>query len=120
MTNQRQLITALLTGLLVLQSVLAVAAPCDMSASDKGQMMMAMDSGDHTGHYMPAIDTASGDEAPNCCDDGYCSQNGCLSISALTDTTHGTELLPSGYSHSPLKTTLLDPLPNPLLRPPSA
>lgn len=118
MTRARQLIVLLLTSLLALQSVLAVAAPCDMAVTDHSQM--AMDSGEHAGHQMPAMDTAPDGNSASCCGEGYCSQNGCLSISLMTHTAHGTELLPGGYSHFSLKTTVLDPFPDSQLRPPSA
>ena len=117
MSKPRQIVTLLLTGLIALQSVLAVAAPCVMPANEDSQMI-AMGSDEHAGHHMSAqaTDTVSID----CCDDGYCSQSGCVSITIVPGSAHTGVMSLNTPTLFPQQTTLPEPLADSLLRPPSA
>jgi uncharacterized protein involved in copper resistance len=119
--------------MLALQSIISLASPCGMSASEHSAMtamsampiakMSAMnaskiDSSDHHAHH---IETASADvPTSNCCDGGYCSQNGCMSLSALTSVAFGA----TADSTAPYKTVAVTAAPHwspsSLYRPPSA
>ena len=85
------LLTCALT--LVLQGVVGVALPCDMSAPS-GQSEMAAHA-HHGGVDAPAsphAGHATHDNAgtADCCDGGYCSQGGCVTLLALPQAPSAT------------------------------
>lgn len=117
----RHILALLLSTLLSLQALMAVALPCSMSIDSGSGVIEAMDDDSHHAHHNPAAtgDTAA-DDANSCCDAGYCSQGGCLSIAAaandvLPAVAESTRAPSIGYTaSSPLHST------SNLLRPPSA
>lgn len=99
----RIFITRLLTILLLLQPVLASAVPCLMVPGSQdnlsamampGMAVSAMEGVDHSAHHGMAEGTSADTASGTCCDSGYCSQGGCLSISATVSS--------STISHLPL------------------
>lgn len=88
--------------MLALQSVFALASPCKMSSSEHSAMSSmlpmhnmsgpasAIADTDHGTHHQMLEAPASDAPSSNCCDGGYCSQNGCMPPGALIDGLFGT------------------------------
>ncbi|MEE4249242.1 MAG: hypothetical protein V2I38_01525 [Alcanivoracaceae bacterium] len=95
--------TRVLATLLLLQPVFASAVPCQMSPGSQATFSDGVVSGmadavtvsvDHSAHHGMAEGTSADTASGTCCDSGYCSQGGCLSISATVSS--------STISHLPL------------------
>ena len=114
----RKLATVFLASLLVLQSIAALASPCLMNTGEQASEVGAdgMDHSEHHGMSTPAADdTTSGD----CCSGGYCSQDGCSSLSQLAHTGYiGTVARPTS-TFQLLTPTAPQWSPGSLFRPPS-
>ena len=117
MNTLRTIYAILLSALLSLQALAAVAVPC--SVADPG-MIATEQSADMDGHAhrMPADDTQEG--TVDCCDAGYCSQGGCLSLVPFASS----EYVAITATHLPIHPQLVKTSPrhhpNLLFRPPTA
>lgn len=118
---RRQLLVLLFSSLIAWQSWAAVAVPCSMPPSNSDSSADMMDH--HAGHDMMAAtdNTAStGSSEMQCCEDGYCSQNGCAGMTFILST--------AGFGSAPQRHTvylqpgpgLPDWSPSALFRPPSS
>lgn len=128
----RKIIALVCASMLALQSIVSLASPCEMSVSEHSTMSAmatmptavasateasTMPNSDHHAHHTEAAST----DAPtsNCCDGGYCSQNGCMSPSALSDVAFGA----TADSTAPYKIVAVTAAPHwspsSLYRPPS-
>ncbi len=108
----------LLVMLIAGQSLIAVTAPCGPVDSVAQFASSDMDHSMHAGHGMSQPDSTKAADA-GCCDAGYCSVNGCLSLAALPDSglaasSPWLELFPASH-----QLILLSHLPPSLFRPPS-
>lgn len=119
-TGLGRLLAVFLTSLLVLQSFAALATPC-LIPSGEGSTMMNMASADHSGHHMPSEDASAGMQAAaDCCDGGYCSQNGCVSLSLLIHSSNVFPVVAPDYHSRAFQTATPRRSPSSLFRPPSA
>ena len=117
----RQIPSLVLSLLIAFQAVAASALPCDMAIDPDSQH----GEGPHAHHGMhheapgpdvPAIDEASGER---CCDGGYCSLSGCLSLTVAVSTPSFQEAS-NGYLLPAHFTTGVEPVPvSQLYRPPA-
>ncbi|RLQ22460.1 hypothetical protein DWB85_07520 [Seongchinamella sediminis] len=121
MHSFRYTLAVLLSALISLQALATVAAPCSPAVDDGGAMATAMDDSSHHAHHgMAVADNAAGAATNDCCDAGYCSQGGCVSIAAAAGAAllHADQL----STEAPAAMAASSPLhsPNRLFRPPSA
>ena len=116
MDNRRTIFAVLLSALLSLQALAAVAVPCGMGdpAMAGSEQMADMDS--HA-HHMSVDDSS---ETAECCDAGYCSQGGCLSLVPFSGSEYEAIATNPPRVHPAL--AKISPLhrPNLLFRPPTA
>jgi len=92
-------VTRVLAGLILSlmifsQSVLAVSAPCSSMASAAESVATDMGPDSHAGHHMKA--DVKEDQGDSCCDGGYCSVSGCLSLVAVFSPDTPVSLAVSG------------------------
>ncbi|TDG11879.1 hypothetical protein E2F43_16055 [Seongchinamella unica] len=118
MHKHRYILAVWLSALVTLQSLAAVAMPCSGPGAGSASAMTSMEDSTHHAHH--AADAAAEADSNACCDAGYCSQGGCLSIAAAA-----SDLIPAAVelAHPPaLSLPRSAPLrcPNTLFRPPSA
>ncbi len=113
--NRLPVITGWLLSLLIIsQSLLVVAAPCSALAPETGAPVADSFADPHAGHHM-VMDVEEADES-SCCEQGYCSVGGCLSVSALASTDMSLSLptfadvdipfhslAPSSHTESPFR-----------------
>ena len=116
MDNRRTIFAVLLSALLSLQALAAVAVPCGTGdpAMVGSEQMADMDS--HA-HHMSAEDSS---ETAECCDAGYCSQGGCLSLVPFAGSEY--EAIATALPRIQPAVIRISPLhrPNLLFRPPTA
>lgn len=108
--------------LVSVQALASVAVPCSLAVEIAiGEVVSEVAEAHHAHHGMSDVgDIADGEAANNCCDAGYCSQGGCLTVAAaandalppLARKMHAPS--PPELGGTPLAT------PHPLFRPPSA
>ena len=80
----RQLVVLLFSSLIALQSWAAVSVPCSMSVMDSDPYADSMDHHAHHGMVAMTGNSSSTESAgTSCCEEGYCSQNGCAGIAFL-------------------------------------
>jgi hypothetical protein len=81
MTRLLPIAGVFLALMIVSQSLLAVSAPCPSLDPAAGSHAYEMAGDPHAGHHM---DGPPGGDAVSCCEGGYCSISGCLSLLALS------------------------------------
>lgn len=123
------LIAVVLSMLVLLQSVLTVAAPC---AGGPEMFESGIDKSVHAGHTMANAGDAAVSSAMvstmastmastmDCCEEGaYCSLYGCLSLSAVAESI-SPDLIQGAYSYLPgIPQADPGPIPFASLRPPA-
>lgn len=79
--RRRNLIAFLLSSVIALQSLAAIALPCAAPVDSGDSSTQAADMARHAGHDMGAGAAQAADTpAMDCCDGGYCSQSGCVGM----------------------------------------
>ena len=116
MDNRRTIFAVLLSALLSLQALAAVAVPCGAGGPEMIGTEHMADMDGHA-HHMSAEDSS---EAAECCDAGYCSQGGCLSLVPFSGSEYEAIATNPPSVHPTL--AKISPLhrPNLLFRPPTA
>ena len=119
MMTPRLFASLILTGLIALQSFASVAVPCSMP-TDHGEHSVStdVDSVDHSGHQMQTKNDSQA-VSEDCCEGGYCSLNGCVSIGVLLNLYSVAEIIRENQVPPWLMPASPTPHPNSLLRPPS-
>ena len=116
----RQLLALFFSSLIALQSWAVVAVPCSMPMDNGNAVADVMDS--HAGHNMMAtVEDSTPTDSPDmqCCEEGYCSQSGCVVMSILLAGT-GITSVPQYTTSSPAPgANIPDWSPDSLFRPPT-
>lgn len=121
MRNLRYILALSLSALISLQALAGVAMPCFTSVEGGGSMVADMDDTSLHAHHgaTDGGDTTDSD-AGNCCDAGYCSQGGCLSLAAAASDRLISAVEPAHAPTPAIQFSTPQHSPTTLYRPPSA
>ncbi len=116
MDTRRTFFAVLLSALLSLQALAAVAVPCGAGEPEMIGTEHMADMDGHA-HHMSAENSR---DSTNCCDAGYCSQGGCLSLVPFAGSEY--EAIATALPRIQPAVIRISPLhrPNLLFRPPTA